>query len=73
MKKRDKPGKKNKARHENPLPGEISGKQKEANTNALRQADKDMSDDAEFTSHSKNDDLDEGEAARLGENRTDLI
>ena len=26
-----------------------------------------MNNDAEFTAHSKNDDLDEGETARLGE------
>ena len=32
-----------------------------------------MMDDAEFTAHSKNDDLDEGETARLGEENTDLV
>lgn len=37
------------------------------------QADKDMEDDAEFTASSPNDDLDEGETARLGEDKTDLI
>jgi hypothetical protein len=32
-----------------------------------------MNNDAEFTAHNKNDDLDEGETARLGENENDLI
>ena len=47
------------------------GEQSNENKNiseAHRQAEKDMEQDAEFTAHSKNDDLDEGEAARLGEN-----
>ncbi|WP_132055465.1 hypothetical protein [Pseudocnuella soli] len=39
---------------------------------AHEQADKDMEADAELTATSPNDDLDEGETARLGEN-TDLI
>ena len=32
-----------------------------------------MIDDAELTAHSKNDDLDEGESARLGEENNDLV
>lgn len=36
------------------------------------QAEHDMEEDAEFTASSPNDDLDEGETARLGE-KTDLI
>lgn len=40
---------------------------------AHEQADKDMEEDAEFTASSPNDDLDEGETARLGEDHTDLI
>ncbi len=40
---------------------------------AHEQADKDMEDDAEFTASSPNDDLDEGETARLGEDDTLLI
>lgn len=39
---------------------------------AHEQADKDMEEDAELTATSPNDDLDEGETARLGE-QTDLI
>lgn len=37
------------------------------------QAEKDMDADAEFTAASPNDDLDEGETARLGEDDTLLI
>ena len=70
-KEKNKPAKK-KSHHEYPLPGEIDPDQKQRNKNALQQADKDMIDDAELTAHSKNDDLDEGETARLGEN-TDLV
>ena len=62
-----------KAHHEYPLPGEINPEQKRKNANALQQADKDMIDDAELTAHNKNDDLDEGETARLGEDNNDLI
>ena len=59
-------------RHENPLPGQINPEQSRQNANAHHQAEKDMADDAEFVAHNKNDDLDEGETARLGEN-TDLV
>jgi hypothetical protein len=41
--------------------------------NAHRQADQDISADPEFSAHSPNDDLDEGETARLGEFNTGLI
>jgi hypothetical protein len=37
------------------------------------QAEEDIQQDAEFNSHSPNDDLDEGETARLGEDKTDLV
>lgn len=40
---------------------------------AHEQADRDMEDDAEFTASSPNDDLDEGETARLGEGKNELI
>ena len=73
-KKNKETGKRNKKpHHEYPLPGEISPEQKQKNANAHQEADKDMMDDAEFTAHSKNDDLDEGETARLGEENTDLV
>ena len=73
MKNNNKTRKAKKPHHENRLPGEISSKEKEENAHALRQADKDISSDAEFSSHSKNDDLDEGETARLGKDKNDLI
>ena len=40
---------------------------------AHEQAEEDIQQDAEFNSHSANDDLDEGETARLGEDKTDLV
>lgn len=40
---------------------------------AHRQAEQDISADPEFSAHSPNDDLDEGETARLGEDKTGLI
>jgi len=40
---------------------------------AHEQAEKDIERDPDFSSHSRNDDLDEGESARLGENKTDLV
>lgn len=54
--------------HENPLPQEISNEQRALNEAAHREADKDIATDADLSVHSKNDDLDEGESARLGEN-----
>ena len=59
-------------KHEHPLRSEITDKQREQAANAHEQADKDMEDDVDLTSGSPNDDLDEGESARLGE-KTDLI
>ena len=40
---------------------------------AHRQAEHDIDADPEFSAHSPNDDLDEGETARLGEEKTGLI
>ena len=59
-------------RHEHPLPQEISDSQRKQNEEAHHEAEQDMEDDAELTASSPNDDLDEGETARLGEN-TPLI
>lgn len=53
--------------HEHPLRHEISDEQRKLNENAHHEAEKDMDEDAEFTASSPNDDLDEGESARLGE------
>ncbi len=66
------PGNAANGRHEHPLPNEISSEQKKLNEAAHNEAEKDMEDDAEFTASSPNDDLDEGETARLGD-ETGLI
>jgi hypothetical protein len=58
--------------HQYPLPGEISKEQKKKNTDALKEAEKNMQQDADLAARNKNDDLDEGELARLGENNTGL-
>jgi len=62
-----------KGRHEHPLPQEISRQEKQQANRAYDEAEKDMQEDAELTAHNPNDDLDEGEAARLGEDNTDLV
>ena len=59
--------------HEHPLPHEISNEQRELNESAHREADKDIEDDAELSAQSPNDDLDEGESARLGEDVSGII
>jgi len=63
MDKRKQPDQK----HENPLPGEISSSERDLNRKARHEADKDIEEDAELSARSPNDDLDEGESARLGE------
>ena len=72
------PGNKNQeqaqqGQHEHPLRQEISDDQRELNQAAHNEAEKDMDDDAELTAHSPNDDLDEGESARLGEDVSSII
>lgn len=62
-----------KGRHEHPLPDEISKQEKQKAMQAHEDAEKDMNEDAELTAHSPNDDLDEGETARLGEDNTDIV
>jgi len=62
-----------KGRHEHPLPQEINRREKQQATRAHDEAEKDMQEDAELTAHNPNDDLDEGETARLGEDNTDLV
>jgi hypothetical protein len=59
--------KKQKGSHEHPLPGEVSKTQKKVNAEALKAAEKDIKKDPEISAHNKNDDLDEGELARLGD------
>lgn len=59
-------------RHEHPLPQEISNREKADAQKAHAEAEKDMEEDAELSASSPNDDLDEGETARLGEDKNDL-
>ena len=73
MKPNKKPRKNRRYHHEHPLPSEMNAEERQRNAAAHKQAEKDMNTDAEFTAHNKNDDLDEGETARLGEEKTDLI
>lgn len=40
---------------------------------AYKQADSDISKDPDLSIHHPNDDLDEGESARLGKDKTDLV
>ena len=40
---------------------------------AFEQAEEDIKKDAELSTHHPNDDLDEGETARLGDGKNDLI
>jgi len=63
----------NGGQHESPLPGQISDRDRRQAADAHQAADRDMENDAELTAHSPNDDLDEGETARLGEDNTGLI
>jgi hypothetical protein len=68
----------------NTQPNENTGSQKKQQDDAANstanekvieaheQADKDIQHDADLSVHSPNDDLDEGETARLGEDRNDL-
>ena len=51
----------------NPTADQATSDQRVANTAAEQQAEKDISRDPESSAHSPNDDLDEGELARLGE------
>jgi hypothetical protein len=60
-------------RHEHPLPQEISNKDTEKAIEAHQEAEKDIDEDAELTAQSPNDDLDEGETARLGEDTSEII
>jgi hypothetical protein len=50
----------------------LTGK-RDVNDNAREEAMGDIEQDADLSIHSPNDDLDEGETARLGEDKTDLI
>ncbi len=60
-------------RHENPLPQEISQQEYEINKAAHDDAIEDIEHDPDLSLHNPNDDLDEGESARLGEGENPLI
>jgi hypothetical protein len=60
-------------RHEHPLPEEIHAAERKAAEKAHDQADHDIAEDPDFSIHSPNDDLDEGETARLGEDETPIV
>jgi hypothetical protein len=55
------------------LPKEISADQKQINERAHDEALNDIDNDPDLSASSPNDDLDEGESARLGEEKTDLV
>lgn len=48
-------------------------KENELNRNAQKEAEKDLKKDPEVSAHHPNDDLDEGETARLGEGKNGLV
>lgn len=60
-------------RHEHPLPHERIQAEREKAEAAHEEALHDIEEDPDLSFHSPNDDLDEGESARLGEDKTDLI
>ncbi|HUQ96734.1 MAG TPA: hypothetical protein VM010_03645 [Chitinophagaceae bacterium] len=60
-------------KHEHPLPQEINSADKKTVEAAHEQAEQDMEQDADLSIHSPNDDLDEGETARLGNDVNPLI
>lgn len=61
------PSKNTSGTHEPPLPQEIKASEKAVAGAAHEQAERDMEQDPDLSFHSPNDDLDEGETARLGE------
>jgi hypothetical protein len=60
-------------KHEHPLRHEIDKKQKEVTDSAFENAMHDIDEDADLSIHSPNDDLDEGETARLGDDKPPLV
>lgn len=60
-------------KHEHPLPQEIGINEKVQHRAAKDNAEHDMEEDVELTAQHPNEDLDEGESARLGEDTSDLI
>ncbi|HEY0059423.1 MAG TPA: hypothetical protein VGB56_09815 [Flavisolibacter sp.] len=60
-------------KHENPLPSEIGKEERQQTALAHDEAEKDIEEDPEFSASSPNDDLDEGETARLGDDGAGII
>jgi hypothetical protein len=66
--------KKNKVAGINHLAAEAQKNREMENAKQARtEAEKDLVDDAEFTAHNANEDLDEEESAKLGENNNGLV
>jgi hypothetical protein len=65
------PRKKQNRKEENGNPQK--DREKQDVTRAHEQAEADIEKDPDLSIHSPNDDLDEGESARLGEDKTDLV
>jgi hypothetical protein len=68
----DERGNNDQKRSNNPDNNKFSDK-KDVADNAREEALGDIEEDADLSIHSPNDDLDEGETARLGEDKTDLV
>ena len=68
----DERGNNDQKRSNNPDNNKFSDK-KDVADNAREEALGDIEEDADLSVHSPNDDLDEGETARLGEDKTDLV
>jgi hypothetical protein len=66
------PRNKNNEQDNRPDNDRFSGK-RDVNDDAREEAMGDIEQDADLSIHSPNDDLDEGETARLGEDKTDLV
>jgi len=56
-----------------PVPGQVDPVKKQQNRDARTEANEDIKRDGEFAAGGRNDDLDEGESARLGQENTDLM
>jgi hypothetical protein len=62
-----------KAENSQPSPQEVHNTERLAAEKAHEEAEHDIAEDPDFSMHSPNDDLDEGETARLGEDNGGLI
>jgi hypothetical protein len=58
---------------QNELQKPVSEQEREQNRSAFEEAMHDIDEDPDLSEPSPNDDLDEGESARLGEEKTDLV